>query len=68
MALVLIGSHELAQTTLGLPNPAFNDDHNPNLKVMWRHMMDGSIYSYVDGTSEEALRYDFLVTEGKENF
>lgn len=63
--IVLMGTHSLAQTTIILPNPGWNNDKNINQKVKWGQAMDGTVYSYVEGTQERALRLDFLLTEGK---
>lgn len=65
MAVVLMGTHTLAQTTLILPNPGWNNSRNINLKVDWKQSMNGTVYSYVSGTEEQALQLDFLVSEEK---
>lgn len=65
MSLVLIGTHALAQTTLILPNPGWNNERNKNLTVNWKQTMNGKLYSYITGTDEEVLQYDFLISEDK---
>lgn len=63
--IVLIGTHTLAQTTLQLPNPGWNDSKHNNVKVQWDQMMDGTIFSYVSGTQERVFSLDFLITKEK---
>lgn len=65
MAIVFLGTHSLAQTTLQLPNPGWNNSRNVNLKVDWKQSMNGTVYSYVSGTTEQAFNLDFIVGEGK---
>lgn len=65
MATILIGTHALAQTTIQLPNPGWNNDRNRNRKVKWHQTASGRIYSYVQGTTEQAIHLDFLLAEGK---
>ncbi len=63
--IVLIGTHALAQTTLQMPDPAWNDDKNRDIKVKWHQMLSGKLYSYVSGSRQQTLKFDFLLDEGK---
>lgn len=65
MPLVLMGTHTLAQTTIILPRPGWNESTNLNVHVDWDQMMDGTIYSYVTGTTERPFTLDLLLSEDK---
>lgn len=63
--VVLMAPHELVETTIILPRPAFGDDENLDIKVQYDQSMNGTIYSYIQTSLRRTFSHNHLLTQDK---
>lgn len=63
--VALMAPHELVETTIILPRPAFGDDINADLKVKYSQSMDGTVYSYVQKSNRFVFNHNYVMTREK---